>query len=194
VRRRGNSPDDAKDLTQEFFHRLLHRNYLAQVDPRKGKFRSFLLVAMNAYLANEWDRAHALKRGGKVDFIALNGETDAESPSVLSTEERPDKMFEREWALALLERVLARLRNEFTAAGRAGMFDALKEYLSGEEQRTPYAEVATRLQTTEAALKMSVMRMRRRCGELLREEIAHTVANKEQIEEEVRCLFAALSD
>ena len=193
VRHRGNTQADAQDLTQEFFHRLLHRNYLAQVDPRKGKFRSFLLVAMNCFLANEWDRIRAVKRGGRVEFIALDADADAEDTLELSVNETPDRVFERQWALAVLERVLARLRNEFTAAGRVTTFEALKEFLSGEEERTPYAELAARLQTTEAALKMTVMRMRRRCGELLREEIANTVASEDQIEEEIRSLFAALS-
>ena len=195
VRQQGHTPHDAQDLTQEFFLRLLQRHYLAQVDPHKGKFRSFLMVAVKHFLANEWDRAKAAKRGGRATFISFD-EASAEKRYALesATDASPEKIFERRWALAVLDQVLGRLREEFEQVGKTKQFAALKIFLSGEKPSASYAELAAGLQTTEAALKMAVQRMRRRCGELLREEIAHTVASGEQVEEEIRCLFAALAE
>lgn len=193
VRQRGHEPHDAQDLTQEFFLRLLDKRYLAQVDQSKGKFRSFLMVAVNHFLANEWDRVKAVKRGGGVRFVALDG-ASAEERYALEpvTDASPEKIFERRWALSVLEQVLAHLRDEFGQAGKAQQFEALKIFLTGERPSVSYAELAARLQTTEAALKMAVKRMRRRCAELLREEIASTLDSREQVEEEIRCLFAAI--
>src|SRR5262245_28585690 len=193
VRQRGHTPQDAQDLTQEFFLRLLDKHYLADVDPSKGKFRSFLMVAVNHFLANEWDRANAAKRGGRVAFIAFE-EAPAEQRYALElvTDASPEKVFERRWAMVVLNRVLAHLREEFAQAGRTEQFESLKIFLTGEKPSVSYAEVAVRLHTTEAALKMAVKRMRQRCAQLLREEIAHTVDSPEQVEEEIRCLFAAM--
>ena len=193
VRHRGYEPHDAQDLTQEFFLRLLDKHYLAQVDPHKGKFRSFLIVAVNHFLANEWDRAKAAKRGGRVTFVSFDEATAEESLQLENMAgASPEKIFERRWALTILDQVIARLRKEFDEAGKTEQFEALKMFLMGEKSSASYADLAGRFHTTEAALKMAVQRMRQRCGELLREEIANTVTTPLQVEEEVRFLFGAL--
>ncbi len=194
VRHRGHSREDSQDLTQEFFCRLLRKNDLAQVDPRKGKFRSFLLAAINHFLANEWDRAQTLKRGGQVTFLSLD---EAQAEQRYQGEQfggrSPEDIYDRTWAITLLEKVLGRLRAETAAAGRSARFDELKDVLMGERPSRSYAELAGTLGTTEAALKMTVRRLRQRYGELLREEIAHTVLDPGEVEEELRHLRAVLS-
>jgi RNA polymerase sigma-70 factor (ECF subfamily) len=194
VRRKGHEPADAQDLTQEFFARLLARNYLGQVDPKKGKLRSFLLAAMNHFLANEWDRNHRVKRGGRVTLVSLD-EAAAEERYALEpvNDVSPETIFERRWAVAVLDAVLSRLRDEFVQTGRTPQFERLKVFLSGEKTDLSYAELAAQMETTEGVLKMAVQRMRQRCGQLLREEIAQTVANPAQVEEEIRCLFATMA-
>jgi RNA polymerase sigma factor (sigma-70 family) len=194
VRRRGRSSEDAQDLTQEFFFRLLDRRWLSQVDRQKGKFRTFLLVAVNHFLANEWDRAQAAKRGGGVahfslDDHALEARYHLETATALS----PEQLYERCWALALLAKVLQRLREEAATAGRQEQFDELKVFLTGEKPAVPYQELATQLATTEAALKMAVQRLRRRYGELIRDEIAQTVNDPQAVEDELRHLRTVLS-
>lgn len=191
ARRCGHGPHDAEDLTQEFFHRLLDRNYLAQADPRKGRFRNFLLVAVKHFLANEWDRARAAKRGGRLTFISLD--EGADDAWAAATGDTPDQAFARTWALTFLERVLARLREELGREEQRTQFDELKGFLLGDPSAAPYAEVAEKLGTTEAAIKMAVQRLRRRFAEVLREEIAHTVAGPEEIDDEIRCLFAGIA-
>jgi RNA polymerase sigma factor (sigma-70 family) len=193
VRRRGHDAQDAQDLTQEFFCRLLQRNYLAQADPHKGKFRSFLLVAVNHLLANEWDRAKTIKRGGQVTFLSLDDAAEQRYLEEPATDLSPERIYEQSWAVALLGKVLARLREECAASGKANQFDDLKRFLTGEKPSVSYAKLAATLDTTEAALKMAVQRLRRRYGELLREEIAHTVADPEQVEDELRHLCEVLS-
>ena len=194
IRRRGLSPSDAQDLTQEFFYRLLDRHYLNQIDPAKGKFRSFLLVAVNHLLANEWDRARTIRRGGRIHFVpfdaALAEEQFAEEPSTGMTAET---VFERQWALALLKQVTDTLAAEFTAEGRAEQFDQLKGFLIDDKRSVSWAEQARTLGTTEGALKMSVQRLRQRFGRVLREQIARTVATPEEVEEEIRAVLRALS-
>ncbi len=194
VRRRGVLPDDAQDLTQEFFWRLLDKNCLSQVDPRKGKFRSFLLVAVNHFLANEWDKARTVKRGGRVRFLPLDAEGAEQYLQTASCSHTasPEKLYEQSWSLALLERALAQLRHEAKASGREQQFAELKIFLTGERPSVSYAELAGRLETTEAALKMAVQRMRRRFAELVRAEIAQTVSSADEVEEEIRHLFAVL--
>src|SRR5262249_9924544 len=152
--------------------RLLEKNYLRSVDPAKGKFRSFLLAALEHFLANEWRRTRAQKRGGEATFVSLDDNSaeqqyiQAQSPSLT-----PEKLFEQQWATALLEVVLGRLRDEFIAAGKGPLFEGLKVFLTVEKRTMSYAELAVKMQTTEAALKMAVSRMRQRYGELLRAEI-----------------------
>ena len=193
VRRRGYEPHEAQDLTQEFFARLLEKKSLHTVAPGKGKFRSFLLGALEHFLANEWRRAHAQKRGGKAIFVSFEEEAENQYQRTAPVSLSPEQLFEQQWATALLEQVLARLREEFIAAGKARMFEEIKIFLTGEKRAISCAELAATLQTTEPALKMAVSRMRRRYGDLLRVEIAGTVSSQEEVEEELRGLLAALS-
>jgi len=193
VRGQGNTAHDAQDLTQEFFARFLEKRYLDQVDRSKGRFRSFLLVSLKHFLSNERDKAHAQKRGGGFVFVPLDPQ-DAETRYGLepSHDETADKIFERRWALALLDQVLARLRDEYSSAGKAAIFDQLKGTLTGEESAS-YAEVAPALGMTEGAVKVAAHRMRQRYREILRAEVANTVARPDQVGEELRHLMAALS-
>ena len=195
IRRKGYGAHDAQDLTQSFFARLLDKGYLSGVDRAKGKFRSFLLAALEHFLANEWRDAHAQKRGGRVTFISMDDESPEQQYLQLAASGlSPQQLFEQQWAMTLLEQVLARLREEFAAVGKAALFEQLKIFLTGEKRPVSYADLAVKLQSTEAALKMAVSRMRQRYGELLRAEIANTVTSPEEVEEELRALFAALSD
>jgi RNA polymerase sigma factor (sigma-70 family) len=190
VRRQGHSPEDAQDLTQEFFARLIAKNYLGDVDRSKGKFRSFLLASLKHFLANEWDKSRAQKRGGGQTIVSLDAETRyrLEPADVVSA----DKVFERRWALTLLDEVLKRLRDEYAADGKTKLFEQLKETLTGE-RTIPYAKLGDRLGMTEGAVKMAVHRLRQRYRETLRAEIAETVSGPEEVEEELRHLHAALS-
>ena len=195
VRRRGHDPHEAEDLTQEFFARLLAKNYLADADREKGKFRSFLLASLKHFLANEWDRVHAQKRGGRHPHISLDVR-DAETryQSEPADELSPDKLLDRQWAVAMLDQVLARLGAEYAADGKADVFEQLKNSLTGAKESIPYATIAANLGTTEAAIKVAVHRLRQRYRRLLREEIAHTVATPADINEELHHLFSAFSD
>jgi RNA polymerase sigma factor (sigma-70 family) len=191
VRRQGHSPEDAQDLTQEFFARLIAKNYVRDVDPSKGKFRSFLLASLKHFLANEWDKSRAQKRGGGQTIVSLDAETRyrLEPADVVSA----DKIFDRRWALTLLDEVLKRLRDEYAADGKARLFEQLKETLTGERSTTPYAKLGDRLGMTEGAVKVAVHRLRQRYRETLRAEIAETVSGPEEVEEELRHLYVALS-
>jgi RNA polymerase sigma-70 factor (ECF subfamily) len=194
VRRRGHSPHEAEDLTQECFARLLAKNYLADVHREKGRFRSFLLASLKHFLANEWDRARAVKRGGGQPLLSLDVQTaETRYRSEPADDLTAEKLLDRQWALALLDQVLARLQAEFVADGKEKQFDELKVLLTEGKGATSYAAVAARLGTTEGAAKVAVHRLRRRYRELLREEISHTVATPAEIEEEIRHLFAAFA-
>jgi RNA polymerase sigma-70 factor (ECF subfamily) len=194
IRHHGHTPEDSQDLTQEFFHRLLRNDHLSQLDPRKGKFRSFLLAAMNHFLANEWDRGRRLKRGGHITFAPLD-ELLAEQRYLgeQAAHRSPEQLYERAWALALLEKVLGQLRTETVGTAQAERFEELKVILMGEKPEMTYQALAAKLGTTEPALKMAVQRLRRRYGQLLREEIAHTVAGENEVEAELAHLRAVLS-
>lgn len=194
VRRRGHGPEDAQDLTQEFFARLLAKKYLAHLQREGGKFRSFLLTALQRFLANEWDRGRAAKRGGGHTTLSLDAEA-AESRYRLepSHELTPEKIYEQRWAQALLEQVLARLRADYAAAGKAALFEELSASLSQPRGAVPYADIAARLHSTEAAVKMAVQRLRARYRALLRAEIRETVARPEDVDEELRSLFATFN-
>jgi len=195
VRRQGHSPHDSQDLTQEFFARFLEKNYLGAVDRAKGRFRSFLLTSLKHFLANEWDKAGAQKRGAHPVLIPINFHSAETSYGLEPAESQtPEKVFERRWALALLEQVLARLRAEYTRDGKAKLFEHVKATLTGERHSVPYAEIGARLNLSEGAVKVAVHRLRQRYRELLREEIAHTVCTPEEVEEEIRALFSALAD
>jgi RNA polymerase sigma-70 factor (ECF subfamily) len=193
VRRQGIDADQAQDLAQEFFTRFLEKRYLDVVDPNKGRFRSFLLTCCKHFLSNERDRAAALKRGGAAKIVSMDF-ADAESrygqePAHLLT---PDRLFERRWALTLLDQALVRLRREFVDAGKHLLFDELKAYLTGEAGARPYDDVAASLGMSVGAVKVAVHRLRGRYRELLREEIARTLGDKDNIDDEIRDLFAAL--
>jgi len=192
VRREGHEAADAQDLTQEFFARLLEKNWLDAVDRERGKFRSFLLAAMRHFLANEWDRARRLKRGGGQAILSLDAES-AECRYALEPADpvTADRIFERRWALTLLDQVLTRLQKEFVAAGRGKLFDELKSALTGE--KVPYGEIAARLNLNEGAVRVAVHRLRLRYRDLVRAEIAETVATEDEVDAEVQHLFAALA-
>jgi DNA-directed RNA polymerase specialized sigma24 family protein len=193
ARQLGQSHAEAQDLTQSFFLQLLDKSWLAQVDRTKGKFRSFLLVAMNHFLANEWRRLRAEKRGGQAVFISLDDESVEERWQLEPvTWAAPETAFEQRWAAALLERVLFRLRAEQVAAGKSKLFDELKVFIVGRKGEVAYTDLAAKLGSTEGALKMSVQRLRHRYGEILREELASTVSSEVEIEAELRYLLAVL--
>jgi RNA polymerase sigma-70 factor (ECF subfamily) len=195
VRRHGRSPEDAQDLTQEFFARLLEGNWVERADREKGKFRSFLLTAMNHFLSGEWDKARAQKRGGGVPAVPLQLDT-AETRYGLDPADRttPEQVYERRWAVALLDEVLRRLREEYSAEGKAGLFESLNPCLIGERTAQPYAEMAVKLGVSEGTVKSAVHRMRQRYRQLLREEIAHTVAEPGEVDAEMRHLFSVLTN
>ena len=191
VRRQGHSPHDAEDLTQGFFARLLASESLAGVSPEKGKFRTFLLVALKRFLTNEWHHANSQKRGGGSFRVPLQGHT-AETRYVAEPSEQltAEKLYERRWALTLLDRVLSRLSDEFNAVGKKEQFEKLKPYLMAERESIPYAEAVVVLGMNEGSIKVAVYRLRRRFRELFREEVGHTVARPEEIDEEIRHLLA----
>jgi RNA polymerase sigma factor (sigma-70 family) len=192
VRREGHRPADAQDLTQEFFSRLLARKSLAQVSPEKGKFRSFLLAALRHFLADQRDHAQAIKRGGKVEFLSLDAQ-EAERRLRLEPVDRLDaeKIYERRWAMTLLQKALDGLRAESAAAGKARWFEGLRSFLSGDASSSS-AEAAAELGLTDTAFRGAVYRLRQRYRELVREEIAHTVSDPSEIEEEIRYLIAVI--
>jgi RNA polymerase sigma-70 factor (ECF subfamily) len=194
VRRRGHSPQDAQDLTQEFFARLLAHKWLGSADPEKGRFRTFLLTAMNHFLADEWDRLKAQKRGGGQRILPLEVETaetrfQMEPPDT----QTPEKIYERRWAQSLLETVFEQLRRAYEAEGKAALFAELKGSLVQARAAVAYADLAARLKLNEGALRVAVHRLRQRYRELLRTEIAHTVAEPGEVEEELRYLFRVLA-
>ena len=194
ARRRGYSVEDAQDLTQEFFARVLQRHWLADADQAKGRFRTFLLTAMERFLANEWDKARALKRGGGQPNVPLQLDT-AETrygiePADMHT---PEQAFEYRWALTLLDEVVRQLGTEFQRRGQAELFNALKPCLVGDGSAQPYAQLASTLGMEEGAIKVAVHRLRRRYRELLRAEIANTVAAPIEVETEMRHLFQVLA-
>ena len=194
ARRRGHAPEDAQDLTQEFFARLLARNWVGSADPEKGRFRTFLLTAMNHFLADEWDRVTAQKRGGGQRVLPLEVESaetrfQLEPPDPLT----PEMIYERRWAQTLLETVFEQLRQAYEAEGKAALFTELKGSLVQARAAVPYAELAGRLSLREGALRVAVHRLRQRYRELLRAEIAHTVAEPGEVEEELRYLFRVLA-
>jgi len=193
VRRHIGDVHEAQDLTQEFFAFLLEKNVLASASPQRGRFRSFLLAAIKNFLANQWDRANTRKRGGGIKRLSLDLETGESrlglEPAHAIT---PERLFERQWALTLLELVVTKLQAEFTAAGKAQQFELLKDALTGDRKGRPYATLALQLNMSEEATRQAAHRLRKRYRELLREGVAHTVADPADIDEEINSLFAAL--
>jgi len=194
VRRRGHALHDAQDLTQEFFARLLAHNWLARADHAKGRFRTFLLTAMERFLANEWDKVRAQKRGGGQQFVPVQFDTAETRYGIEPADGRtPEQAFERRWALTLLDSVLQQLEAEFRAQGKAELFAALQPCLVGDRERLPYQELARQSGLSEGALRVAVHRLRGRYRELLRAEIANTVASAEEVDAEMRHLFNVLA-
>jgi len=193
VRQAGRTREEAQDLTQEFFARLLAQNAVARADPARGRFRSFLLGSLKNFLAHEWEKARAQKRGGGAQHLPLAFDTaEMRCGQPMALGDTPDQAYDRQWALALLEIVLGRLRKEYTDSGRNDLFVGLKDTLSGGRSEIPYRDLGARLGMSEGAVKVAAHRLRSRYRELLREEIANTVAGPEEVEEELRQLFAAL--
>ncbi len=192
VRRRGHSREDAEDLTQGFFADLLGRRSFRTVDDGQGKFRAFLLAALKHYLANEWDKASARKRGGSITHLSLDWES-ADSRFAIADRDGmgPDREFDREWALTLLERVLRRLEAEFSRMGKEAEFRVLKPYLTSGKGEIPYEDAAGELGMDAGALRVRVHRLRRRYRELLKQEIAGTLADGAVVEEELQVLMVA---
>lgn len=193
VRRKGYQSAEAQDLTQAFFTELLEKDRLKKADQRRGRFRSFLLAALNNFLHNQWRDARAIKRGGDVvplslDFEAAEDRLQHEPADNVT----PESLFLRRWAMTLLETAMNRLHQEFERAGKNEQFEYLKVYLGGDSERVPYRRIADQLGTTEGAIKVAVFRMRERCRDLLRQEIAETVASEDEIDDELRELFAAV--
>lgn len=194
VRRRGFTPEDAEDLTQEFFRVLLAQDSLRMADREKGRFRSFLLAALKNFLANEWDRAHAQKRGGGLAKVSID--TSLAEQRFLGepfVESAPEKIYDRGWALALLSRTMSRLREEFSMAGKLADFEHLKGCLTAERGELAYARLAAEAGMSEGAARVAVHRLRRRFREVFRGEIAHTVASPAEVDDELRYLMQVLA-
>ncbi len=194
LRRQGHDADMAEDYVQAFFAALLEKHGLRLADPKRGRFRSFLLASLKHFLANERAAAGAKKRGGGMKIISLDIE-NAESQYALQQREEfsPDKLFERSWAMTVLDRTMARLRAEAATEKKQRLFDSLQVYLTAKDSAASYRQAADELNMTEGAVKVAVHRLRKRYRELLRDEIAQTVTTEEQINEEIRDLFAALA-
>ncbi len=195
IRRKGHDSHDAQDLTQAFFARLLEKNYLAQVDRERGRFRTFLLAALSHFLADEWDKARRLKRGGGRGIISFDA-VSAEERYRLEPSEPLEaaKLYERRWVRTLFEKVLGRLEAEFRDSGRGELFESLSSSLLADHREATYAQLGSTLGLKEDAVKQAVHRMRRRYRELFREEIAQTVAGPAEVEDELKHLFTVLSE
>jgi RNA polymerase sigma factor (sigma-70 family) len=191
VRRQGYSPHDAQDLTQGFFAWLLESNHLGVADPERGRFRSFLLVRLKHFLSDERKRAQAQKRGGGRSILSLEADLEeGDGRELAAPDLTPEQVFDRRWALTMLERSVAKLREEYAAANRADLFDVLKRSSMAAESGLSYAEAAASLGLTESAVKSAVFRLRQRHRQLLREEVAQTVATPADIDQELRYLIS----
>lgn len=195
VRRQTSNREDAEDLTQAFFARFLEKNYLEKLTAQKGKFRAFLLAALKHFLANEWDRANRQKRGGGLTTLSLDWQ-DADARYQIEPADNlsPDKLYDRAWAVTLLEQVLARLREENAAPDQARLFDQSRPFLMVGTSAIPYAEAAAQLSLSEGAVRVAVHRLRRRYRELLREQIGQTLSDPAQVPEEMKTLFSAFAN
>jgi len=193
VRLQGYDPEAAQDLTQAFFAELLEKNFLKSVDPSAGRLRSFLLASLKHFLSHERDRSRALKRGGGVETVSLDVQMAEERLGSASVDRlTPEEIFERHWALTVLDRTLERLQQTAAESGTAHQFERLKPYLTGETSRAPYREVAEGLGMTEVAVRGAVHRLRRRFGEMLRAEIVETLADPSEADDEIRHLLAVV--
>jgi RNA polymerase sigma factor (sigma-70 family) len=192
ARRLGYAAPQTEDLTQEFFAQLLERNDLVEVRPERGRFRSFLLASFKHLLANEYHRQQAQKRGGRVTILSLEYE-DPETRYRLEPADpvTPETLFERRWAMTVLDRALQRVREEYAASEKADLFDELKQFLS-DERATPHASIAAKYGISVGAVGVSIHRLRKRYAEVLREEISHTVSSPEEVDDEIRHLIAVV--
>ena len=194
VRRRGHTKEDAKDLTQAFFACFLAKNYLAGLSAERGRFRAFLLASLKHFLINDWKKSQCQKRGGGEAPLSLDWQTaDTKFQVAATNEPSPDKVFDREWALALLSKVIERLQKECESDGKAKLFAQLKIFLTAGKDGTAQAEVAKALGMEEGAVRVAIHRLRKRYRDLLRDEIAQTLADASDVDEEMRALFGAFS-
>jgi RNA polymerase sigma-70 factor (ECF subfamily) len=195
VRRRGHTKEDAEDLVQAFFARFLAKNYLAGLNAERGRFRAFLLASLKHFLINEWKKSQRLKRGGGEKLLSLDWRTaDTQFQVAATVGPSPDKAFDREWALALLAKVIERLRVECESDGKAKLFGQLKILLTAGKGALSYAEAAKKLGMDDTAVRVAVHRLRKRYRILLRDEIAQTLADAADVDEEMRALFGAFGD
>ncbi len=193
VRRSGRSAEDAQDLTQAFFARLLEKDYLRLVTPEKGRFRTFLLVSLKRFLAKEWHKSQTIKRGGKAVFLPVaSSEAEKRYAIEVVDEVSPEVVYDRQWALTLLERTLARLKASYESSGRGHFYERFKDRLTASTQAESFAELAREAGMTENAARVAVHRMRKRFRDLFRAELAETVT-EEHLEEEMRHLRQILS-
>lgn len=191
VRRRGYAPPNAEDITQDFFVHLMEKKSLQGLEQFGGRFRSFLLRSLDNFLANDWDRRHAQKRGEGQPILSLNvNDGEAKYSLAMPARDTPESLFERQWVVTLLAKVLEALRAECEKSGKAQLFEDLRLHLQGDRQGPAYAEVAARHGLTEGAIKVTVHRLRQRYGELLRAEIARTVSSPAEVDEELRHLIS----
>ena len=193
VRRRGPTREDAEDLTQAFFARLLEKGFLESADAERGRFRAFLLTALKRFLANEWDRSRTLKRGGGATPFPLDPQQADTQFLAASNDLPPDRAFDREWAVALLERVVVRLRDDCASEGRAAQFDHLKVFLTSSKGTSSHADTAAALGMEEGAVRVAVHRLRKRYRQLLRDEVAQTLTEGAEVDAEMAALFGAFS-
>lgn len=194
IRRQGVDAEESRDLTQAYFAQLIEKGYLDDFDPSLGRFRVFLKASVKHFLSKEREKARTWKRGGQSVIVSLDAE-DIEGRYRMEPVDRltPEEIDERRWALTILEHVLEKLREDFKGESREQEFERLKTFLTGEEPKLPYREVAAELATSEAAVKTSVHRLRKRFGDLLRQEIAETVASPEEVDDEVRHLLGVIA-
>jgi len=194
VRRRGHTKEDAEDLTQAFFARFLAKNYLAGLSAERGRFRAFLLASLKHFLNNEWKKSQRLKRGGGEAPLSLDWQTaDTKFQVAATAEPSPDKVFDREWALALLAKVIGRLQTECEVDGKAKLFEQLKIFLTAGKDELAQSKAAKSLGMEEGAVRVAIHRLRKRYRELLRDEIEQTLADAADVDEEMRALFGAFS-
>lgn len=194
ARRQGNSVEQAQDLTQAFFARFLEKHDVQDADPQRGRFRNFLLGSFKHFMANEYDREHAKKRGGGYVTIGLEVETaEAQYAAEPADDLTPEALFERQWALGLVDRVMAKLRADLVRSGKEATFEHLKGLLMGEKEEGGYADIARSLRTTEGAVKVTVHRLRRKFRDLLRAEIMATVSDEAEVDDEIRYLIGVLT-
>ena len=195
VRRRGFSADESSDLTQAFFAQFLERNAIEHADPERGKFRTFLLTSLKNFIANQWRSDRAQKRGGHLQKISLEFARGEEQYALEPVDSvTPENLFDRKCALTLLSKTFDKLQEEYNRSNKSDLFDRIKTYLVGNQDKVPYREVSEELGITESAVKVAVHRMRKRCGLLLRNEIAQTVSSEEEVDQELREMYSTLGN